>query len=112
MGARENRWLWASTELNDLLAQDWSGVGQVFRLRRRVEHALKCTQEIVYGITSLTPQRADASRLLALNRAHWSIENRLHSRRDGALALRCVSSSQGGSAPCTRRAQFLCARSL
>ena len=86
MGARENRWLWASTELNDFLARDWSGVGQVFRLRRRVEHALKCTQEIVYGITSLTPQRADASRLLELNRAHWSIENRLHYRRDGALA--------------------------
>lgn len=85
-GRLENRWLWASTELNDFLARDWSGVGQVFRLRRRVEHALKCTQEIVYGITSLTPQRADASRLLELNRAHWCIENRLHYRRDGALA--------------------------
>ena len=85
-GRLENRWLWASTELNDFLARDWSGVGQVFRLRRRVEHALKCTQEIVYGITSLTPQRADASRLLELNRAYWSIENRLHYRRDGALA--------------------------
>jgi predicted transposase YbfD/YdcC len=85
-GRLENRWLWASTELNDFLARDWSGVGQVFRLRRRVEHALKCTQEIAYGITSLTPQRADASRLLELNRAHWSIENRLHYRRDGALA--------------------------
>jgi predicted transposase YbfD/YdcC len=85
-GRLENRWLWASTELNDFLARDWSGVGQVFRLRRRVEHALKCTQEIVYGITSLTPQRADASRLLELNRAHWAIENRLHYRRDGALA--------------------------
>jgi hypothetical protein len=79
------------------VARDWSGVGQVFRLRRRVEHALKYTQEIVYGITSLTLQRADASRVLELNRAHWSIENRLHYRRDGALALRCVSSSQGGS---------------
>ncbi|HXZ04836.1 MAG TPA: ISAs1 family transposase [Ktedonobacteraceae bacterium] len=85
-GRLENRWLWASTELNDFLAREWPGVEQVFRLRRRVEHALKCTQQIVYGITSLTPQRADASRLLDLNRAHWSIENRLHYRRDGALA--------------------------
>lgn len=84
-GRLENRFLWASTELNDFLARDWPGVGQVFRLRRRVEHALKCTQEIVYGITSLTPKRADASRLLSLNRGHWSIENRLHYRRDGAL---------------------------
>jgi predicted transposase YbfD/YdcC len=84
-GRLENRFLWASTELNDFLARDWPGVGQVFRLRRRVEHALKCTQEIVYGITSLTPKRADASRLLRLNRGHWSIENRLHYCRDGAL---------------------------
>jgi len=84
-GRLENRFLWASTELNDFLARDWPGVGQVFRLRRRVEHALKCTQEIVYGITSLTPKRADASRLLGLNRGYWSIENRLHYRRDGAL---------------------------
>jgi hypothetical protein len=40
--------------LNDFLARDWYGVEQVFCLRRRVEHALKCTQQIVYGITSLT----------------------------------------------------------
>lgn len=85
-GRLENRLLWASTELNDFLARDWYGVGQVFCLRRRVEHALKCTQELVYGITSLTPKKADPARLLDLNREHWSIENRLHYRRDGALA--------------------------
>lgn len=85
-GRLETRMLWASTELNDFLARDWAGVGQVFCLRRRVEQALTCTQEIVYGITSLTPQRADASRLLHLKREHWAIENRLHYRRDGALA--------------------------
>lgn len=85
-GRLENRVLWASTELNDFLARDWHGVGQVFRLRRRVEHALKCTQEIVYGLTSLTPKKADTTRLLELNREHWAIENRLHYRRDGALA--------------------------
>ena len=72
--------------LNDFLARDWYGVEQVFCIRRRVEHALKCTQEMVYGITSLTPKQADPSRLLELNREHWSIENRLHYRRDGALA--------------------------
>jgi predicted transposase YbfD/YdcC len=85
-GRLENRFLCASTELNDFLARDWYGVGQVFCLRRRVEHALKCTQEIVYGITSLTPNKADPGLLLELNREHWSIENRLHYRRDGALA--------------------------
>jgi hypothetical protein len=39
-------------------------------------------EEVVYGITSLGPQDADAARLLALNRGHWSIENGLHHRRD------------------------------
>jgi hypothetical protein len=69
-GRLETRLLCASTELNDFLARDWYGVGQVFCLRRRVEHALKCTQEIVYGITSLTPKKADPSRLLHLNREY------------------------------------------
>lgn len=35
-----------------------------------------------YGITSLTPERADAARLLAFNRNHWGIENGLHWVRD------------------------------
>ena len=84
-GRVENRLITVSTELNDFLARDWYGVEQVFCIRRRVEHALKCTQEYVYGITSLTPKRADPARLLALSRDQWSIENRLHYRRDVAL---------------------------
>jgi len=36
------------------------------------------TLEIVYGITSLTPQEATPEKLLNLNRGHWSIENRSH----------------------------------
>jgi predicted transposase YbfD/YdcC len=85
-GRLENRVLWASTDLNDFLARDWYGVEQVFCLRQRVEHPLTCSQEMVYGITSLTPKQADPFRLLELKREHWSIENRLHYRRDGALA--------------------------
>lgn len=85
-GRLETREIWVSTELNDFLARDWYGVAQVFCLRRRIQHALKCTQQVVYGFTSLTPQQADASRLLELIRAHWSIENRLHWRRDVTLA--------------------------
>ena len=38
--------------------------------------------ETVYAITSLTAERADPERLLALNRAHWGIENCLHYVRD------------------------------
>jgi predicted transposase YbfD/YdcC len=38
--------------------------------------------ETVYGLTSLTPQKADPARLLSLSRGQWSIENRLHYVRD------------------------------
>lgn len=38
--------------------------------------------EIAYLITSLPAAEAGPTRLLALNRAHWAIENRLHHIRD------------------------------
>lgn len=85
-GRLATRLIHVSTELNDFLARDWYGVAQVFCLRRRVEHRLKCTQEYVYGITSLTPKRADPLRVMDVIRDHWSIENRLHYRRDVTLA--------------------------
>lgn len=37
---------------------------------------------MAYGVTSLPPTAAAPARLLALNRAHWAIENRLHWVRD------------------------------
>lgn len=42
----------------------------------------KNTTEIVYIITSLTPIKADARKLAALVRNHWSIENGVHYRLD------------------------------
>jgi predicted transposase YbfD/YdcC len=76
----EVRQLVASTDLNDYLA--WPGVAQVFRVERtwREHGEVKRTRR--YGITSLAPAAADAGRLLALRRGHWSIENRLHWRKD------------------------------
>ena len=38
--------------------------------------------ERAYCITDLRPPQASPSQLLALNRGHWSIENRLHWVRD------------------------------
>lgn len=81
-GRLEERRVWTTTLLNPLFGRDWSGVAQVFVIRRRVTHAWKCTQQIVYGISSLTPQQASPARLLELERTHWHIENRSHHRRD------------------------------
>lgn len=38
--------------------------------------------ETVYGLTSLPPHRCSPAQLLAYNRGHWEIENRLHHVRD------------------------------
>ncbi len=62
--------------------QDWPGLRQGFRTtRRRVVRGVT-TEEVVYGITSLPRDRADAARLLGLVRAHWQVENGLHYVRD------------------------------
>lgn len=42
----------------------------------------RTSEETVFGLTSLPPERAGPSELLALNRGHWEIENRLHYVRD------------------------------
>lgn len=77
------RHLVASTDLTDYL--DWPGVAQVFRLHRRWSEKGVTKQERHYGITSLTPQAGPPDRLLALKRAHWGIENRLHRVKDVSL---------------------------
>jgi len=42
-------------------------------------------KEVVYGITSLTAQKASAKRLNGLVSEYWGIENGLHHRRDKSL---------------------------
>lgn len=61
---------------------DWAGLKQGFELVRERTEQGKKTVETVHGITSLSPERADAKRLLELTRGHWGIENRLHYKRD------------------------------
>ncbi|MDE0446708.1 MAG: ISAs1 family transposase, partial [Spirochaetaceae bacterium] len=63
-------------------------VKQVFRIIRH-RHTLKTgvdSNEVAYGITSLSAESADAKRLLALNRGHWTIENLNHRFRDTTFA--------------------------
>jgi predicted transposase YbfD/YdcC len=76
----EQRELVASTDLTGYL--DWPGAQQVFRLERTWREHGQTKRTLRYGITSLTPQQADPARLLALHRGHWTLENRLHRRKD------------------------------
>ena len=84
-GRLEVRELWSSTQMNEWFETEWAGVAQVFRLRRQVKDGGKEREEIVYGLTNLPRKKANAARLLALQQAHWHIENRLHYRRDVTL---------------------------
>ena len=79
---RERRALQASAALVSYL--DWPGAAQVFRVDRRIldTRTGEIRTEVVYGVTSLPPGRADAAALLRLLRGHWTIENRLHWIRD------------------------------
>lgn len=76
----EVRRLAASTDLNRFL--DWPGVAQVWRWERTWREQDPAKREVRYGITSLPPAVADAARLLALKRGHWTIENGLHYVKD------------------------------
>jgi hypothetical protein len=65
--------------------QKWPGLQQGFRVRRWGIRQGKPYEEVVHGITSLAPEKADAERLLELVRDHWRIENSLHYIRDVTL---------------------------
>ncbi|HJY79741.1 MAG TPA: ISAs1 family transposase [Candidatus Binatia bacterium] len=62
----------------------WPGLAQVFQLERQViiKKTGEVREEVVAGVTSLAPERADAARLLALVRGQWHIENQSHWVRD------------------------------
>jgi predicted transposase YbfD/YdcC len=84
-GRLEERTLTSSELLNGYL--DWPHLAQVFRLERRCTRLKDGTHhtEVVYGLTSLSRQKAPAGRLLALVRGYWGIENGLFYRRDTTL---------------------------
>lgn len=79
----ERRHLVASTDLTAYL--DWPDLKQVFRLERTWHAQGTDHRAVHYGITSLSPEQADAARLLALRRGHWTIENGVHRHKDLAL---------------------------
>jgi predicted transposase YbfD/YdcC len=85
-GRLEQRRIWTSTALNDFV--DFPYVAQVARIERTRQQVSsgKLETEVVYLVTSLSAAEASPERLLALNRGHWEIENRLHWVRDVTFA--------------------------
>ena len=82
----EIRRIWTSTQLSGYV--DFPHCVQVARIER-ITYLIKSGKtrtEVVYLITSLSPEKANAKRLLSLNRGHWEIENRVHWVRDVAFA--------------------------
>ena len=79
------RRLETTTVLNDYL--DWQGVAQAFKLTRRFVHLStgEIQEQTLYGITSLSPEAADAEALLTFIQQHWTIENKLHWVKDVTL---------------------------
>ena len=63
---------------------DWPGLAQVFELGRHVitKNTGEDRVEVVYGVTSLRPERVTPGQLLEFVRGHWQIENKSHGVRD------------------------------
>jgi len=77
-GRIETRKIWTTTALNQYL--DFPHVGQAFVIEREsIEKKTgERTHEVVYGVTSCKPEKANAEKVLTTNREHWSIENSCH----------------------------------
>jgi len=83
----EVREIWICSEGLEDLAFPYAE--QAFRIRRtttdlhgNLVKGRKSIEETTYGLTSLLPEQASAPQVLAYNRGHWEIENRLHYVRD------------------------------
>jgi predicted transposase YbfD/YdcC len=87
---------------------DWPHLGQCFKLVRERTTNGRTTTETVYGITSLTREKADAARLLKLVRCHWSVEALFHVRdvTFGEDACRVRSGSAPYALSALRNAAF------
>ena len=82
---------------------DWPALQQVFKLDRKVIccRTGELSEETVYGITSLPPQRGSAQQLLEWTRGYWGIENGLHYRRDKTLREDSIRMSSDNQAEVT-----------
>lgn len=84
-GRLETRILTTSEMLNPY--STWPGLAQVYRLERQFQwwrsgRCYRTSNEIEFGITSLSRTTTSPARLLKIRRTHWGIETGLHYRRD------------------------------
>ena len=84
---------------------DWPGLAQVFEIGRHVitKKTGEERVEVVYGVTSLRPERVTPGQLLEFVRGHWHIENKSHWVRDVTFdearsQVRCGNIPQGMAA--------------
>lgn len=87
-GRIERRRITTSEMLNAYAA--WPGLAQVYRLERECQWrrrgvCYKTSQEVEFGITSLSRHQVTPLKLLQIRRSHWGIETGLHYRRDVTL---------------------------
>jgi len=73
-GRLEKRVVTTSPEMRDWFANEWSGIQQVFRVERTVTRKGQSSNEVVYGMSSLSPKDATAKQLAGHIRDHWAIE--------------------------------------
>ena len=84
-GRIETRIITTSEMLNPY--STWPGLSQVYRLERQFQwwrsgHCFRTSNQVEFGIASLTRTKSSPSRLLKIRRTHWGIETGLHYRRD------------------------------
>ena len=84
-GRLEKREIWTSTQLSTFLEKEWTGVAQIYMIRKTVIEKGKKTITIRYGMTNVPREKANAEQILKWRQNHWYIENRSHYRRDVTL---------------------------
>jgi predicted transposase YbfD/YdcC len=84
-GRLETREIWTSTQLSIFLEKEWTGVAQVYMIRKTVIEKGEKTISLRYGMTDVPREKANAKRILEWRQNHWRIENCSHYRRDVTL---------------------------
>ena len=101
-------------EVDDPQRFDFKQVRQAFRIKRDREvlkESDSASTEMVFGITSVSAERADAKQLLEWNRGHWAVENTNHYIRDRTFqeddCTACTGNGPSNRAMCSNIALAL-----